>query len=71
MQTIIWILNSERQIGEVSRDVYGGFVEHLGRNVYGGVYDPASATADEDGFRRDVLDLIRRLDMPITRYPGG
>ena len=71
MQTIIWLLNSERQIGEISRDIYGGFVEHLGRNVYGGVYDPASPTADEDGFRRDVLDLIRRLDMPITRYPGG
>ena len=71
MQTITWLLNAERLFGEVSRDIYGGFVEHLGRNVYGGVYDPASPTADGDGFRRDVLELIRQLDMPITRYPGG
>ena len=46
MQTITWVLNAERLFGEVSGDIYGGFVEHLGRNVYGGVYDPASPTAD-------------------------
>lgn len=58
-------------IGEVSGNFYGGFVEHLGRNVYGGVYDPADPTADEDGFRTDVLEAVRDLDMPVTRYPGG
>ena len=71
MTRIQWQIDFDRIIGEVRGEIYGGFVEHLGRNVYGGVYDPASPAADEDGFRKDVLELIRRLDMPVTRYPGG
>lgn len=58
-------------IGTVSPRIYGGFVEHAGRNVYGGVYDPEDPTADKNGFRNDVLACVRDLDMPITRYPGG
>ena len=71
MKKIDWKLCKEQNCGIVKDDVYGGFVEHLGRNVYGGVYDPGSPAADEDGFRKDVLELVRNLDMPITRYPGG
>ena len=65
------VVTTHEVIGSVAPEIYGGFVEHLGRNVYGGVYDPEDPTADENGFRRDVLKCIRELDMPLTRYPGG
>ncbi len=58
-------------IGEAENTLFGGFVEHLGRCVYHGLYEPEHPTADEDGFRQDVLELVRELDMPLTRYPGG
>jgi len=58
-------------IGEVDPRLFGGFAEHIGRCVYGGLYEPDHPTADEDGFRTDVLALVRELDMPVTRYPGG
>jgi len=64
-------IDIERQIGEVSPLIYGNFVEHLGRCVYGGIYDPDSPLADERGFRKDVLDAVRDLHVSITRYPGG
>jgi alpha-N-arabinofuranosidase len=51
--------------------LYGSFIEHLGRAVYTGVYEPGHPTADAQGFRRDVLDLVRELNVPIVRYPGG
>ncbi|HNY21998.1 MAG TPA: alpha-N-arabinofuranosidase, partial [Treponemataceae bacterium] len=51
--------------------VFGSFVEHLGRAVYGGVYQPDHVSADEAGFRKDVLELVRELRVPIIRYPGG
>ena len=59
------------QIGRVDRRVFGGFIEHLGRCIYGGVYDEGSALSDERGFRRDVLDALRPLKMPLLRWPGG
>jgi alpha-N-arabinofuranosidase len=58
-------------IGEVSPKLFGSFIEHLGRAVYGGIYEPGHPAADEMGFRRDVLDLVRKLGVPIVRYPGG
>ena len=58
-------------IDEVSPMIYGGFVEHLGRNVYGGVYDPEDPTADADGFRADVIDAMKEMAVPCFRYPGG
>lgn len=58
-------------IGEIDPKLYGSFIEHLGRAVYGGVYDPTHPLADDMGFRKDVLDLVRQLDVPIVRYPGG
>ena len=64
-------VDAENKIAEVNPWIYGGFVEHLGRNVYGGVYAPEDPTADEDGFRKDVLELVHDLDIPVTRYPGG
>ncbi len=59
------------QVGETDPRIFGSFIEHLGRAVYGGIYDPESPLADEEGFRKDVLELIRQIDVPIVRYPGG
>ncbi len=58
-------------IGEVSPLIFGGFLEHMGRCVYEGVYDPDSEHADGEGFRKDVLMALRELQMTIMRYPGG
>lgn len=64
-------LAPERAISAVDPRLYGSFVEHLGRSVYGGIYEPDHPTADANGFRKDVLDLVRQLNVPIVRYPGG
>ena len=64
-------LAKEFKIGEIDKRIYGSFIEHLGRAVYGGIYEPDHPTADEDGFRRDVIDLVKKLNVPIVRYPGG
>lgn len=59
------------QIGKVDERIYGSFIEHLGRAVYGGIYEPGHHDAGEDGFRQDVIDLVKELNVPIVRYPGG
>ncbi|NLG25120.1 MAG: alpha-N-arabinofuranosidase, partial [Clostridiales bacterium] len=64
-------LDRSYQIGEIDRRLYGSFIEHLGRAVYGGIYEPGHPTADKNGFRRDVIELVRALDVPVVRYPGG
>src|SRR5215210_420776 len=64
-------LDKDFQIADIDPRLYGSFVEHLGRCVYSGIYEPGHATADEEGFRRDVLELVRELDVPVVRYPGG
>ncbi len=64
-------INPFRPLGAIDPNLFGGFAEHLGRSIYGGIYEPGSPLADEDGFRRDVLEALRRLKMPIIRYPGG
>jgi alpha-N-arabinofuranosidase len=64
-------LNPEYQIGRTDDRIYGSFIEHLGRAVYGGIYEPEHPEADEHGFRRDVIDMVRELNVPIVRYPGG
>lgn len=60
-----------RTLGRLERNVFGGFAEHLGRCIYGGLYDPNSPHADASGLRTDVLDALKRLNMPVMRYPGG
>src|SRR6186713_1014737 len=64
-------INTEDAISEIPRTIFGGFVEHLGRCVYEGIYDPKSKHADERGLRKDVLAALREMDMSIIRYPGG
>ncbi|MEV7694606.1 alpha-N-arabinofuranosidase [Microbacterium sp. NPDC089189] len=58
-------------IGPIRRALFGGFVEHLGRHVYDGIYEPGHPTADAEGFRQDVIDLVRELGVDTIRYPGG
>lgn len=65
------IIDKEFAIGEVDPRLYGSFIEHLGRAVYGGIYELGHPDADEQGFRKDVMALIKELAVPIVRYPGG
>ncbi len=71
MKTARLILDREFDIGEIDKRIYGNFIEHLGRAVYGGIYEPGHPTADRHGFRRDVMEMVRRLNVPVVRYPGG
>ncbi len=64
-------LDFQNPIGTATKMLYGGLVEHLGRCVYGGVYDPADPQADEEGFRKDVMATMRELKIAVARYPGG
>ena len=64
-------LTRSRKIGDVDPRLYGSFIEHLGRAVYNGIYEPGHPTADEDGLRQDVLELVRESGVTIVRYPGG
>jgi len=64
-------IDIDRKIGEVDKHLYGNFVEHLGRCVYGGIYEEGSSLADDKGIRLDVLDAAKDLNVSITRYPGG
>ena len=58
-------------IGTVPRRMFGSFVEHMGRCVYTGIYEPGHPSADAEGFRQDVLELVRELGVSVVRYPGG
>jgi alpha-L-arabinofuranosidase len=60
-----------RTIPPLERNLFGSFLEHLGRAIYGGIYEPGSKLSDANGFRKDVLDEIKKLGVPIIRYPGG
>jgi alpha-N-arabinofuranosidase len=71
MEETLLDLHTRFVVGDVDPRIFGGFLEHMGRAVYEGVYDPDSPHADEDGLRTDVLEALRRLRMPIVRYPGG
>lgn len=55
----------------IDRNIFGGFAEHLGRCIYGGIYEPGSPLADKNGFRTDVIKALGCLKMPLIRYPGG
>ncbi|XXN05777.1 hypothetical protein ABXZ31_02377 [Clavibacter nebraskensis] len=58
-------------IGDVPRRLFGSFVEHMGRCVYSGIYEPGHPTATPEGYRQDVLDLTKELGATVVRYPGG
>lgn len=64
-------INKDKIISKIDRRIYGSFIEHLGRAVYEGIYEPSHPTSDAFGFRRDVTDLVKELNVPVVRYPGG
>jgi alpha-N-arabinofuranosidase len=64
-------IDTRRTISPLDRNLFGSFLEHLGRAIYEGIYDPGSKLSDVSGFRKDVLAEIRQLGVPIIRYPGG
>ncbi|MFF0013252.1 alpha-N-arabinofuranosidase [Streptomyces sp. NPDC005374] len=64
-------LDSAFDVGSVNPRLYGSFVEHMGRCVYTGIYEPGHPAADSDGLRQDVLELVRELGVTTVRYPGG
>jgi alpha-N-arabinofuranosidase len=65
------VLDPASAVGSLDRRLFGSFVEHLGRCVYDGIYEPSHPSADADGFRTDVMDLVRELGVTTIRYPGG
>jgi alpha-N-arabinofuranosidase len=71
MREVRALLHRDFAIGTTDPRLFGAFVEHLGRCVYGGIFEPGHPQADERGFRRDVLALVRELGPTIMRYPGG
>jgi len=64
-------ITPSRPVGRIDRTIFGGFVEHLGRCVYGGLYEEGSPLSDDRGFRKDVLGLLRDLRLGVLRWPGG
>lgn len=63
--------DSRRVTAPLDRYLFGSFLEHLGRAIYEGIYDPGSQLSDANGFRKDVMDEVRQMGVPIVRYPGG
>ena len=65
------VIDKAYQVSAVDKRIFGSFIEHLGRAVYDGLYQPGHPLSDADGFRRDVAELVKELEVPIIRYPGG
>lgn len=70
-QTVRIFIDSRRSISPLDRNLFGSFLEQLGRAIYDGIYDPGSKFADSNGFRKDVMQEVHTLGVPIIRYPGG
>lgn len=65
------VLDKAFSIAPIDKRIYGSFIEHLGRAVYDGIYQPGHPLSNADGFRKDVIELVKELDVPLVRYPGG
>ena len=70
-QTVRIFIDGRRTISPLDRNIFGSFLEQLGRPIYEGIYDPGSKLSDSNGFRKDVMQEVRTLGVPIIRYPGG
>ena len=64
-------IDTDRAIGEVHPHIFGNFAEHLGRCIYGGLYEPGSKLSDDNGYRKDVMEAIKGLGVTMLRWPGG
>ena len=69
--TVRILIDGRRTISPLDRNLFGSFLEQLGRAIYEGIYDPGSKLSDSNGFRKDVMQEVRTLGFPIIRYPGG
>src|SRR6202007_2659849 len=65
------IANRDYKIATIDDRVYGAFLEHLGRAIYTGIYEPDQPTAEKNGMRCGIAPLVRRLNIPMVRYPSG
>jgi alpha-L-arabinofuranosidase len=70
-QTAVVKIDLDRKIGEVDPNIYGAFIEPIRNVVYGTIYDPQSPLADENGFRKDFIEMVKELKIPVVRWPGG
>ncbi len=64
-------INPKRAVGQRNKMIYGHFIEHFHRQIYGGVFDPENPLSDEKGFRSDVIEALRQIQVPVLRWPGG
>ena len=71
MEKIRVVIDKDYIVGKIDKRLFGSFVEHMGRVVYTGIYEPGHPTADENGFRQDVVQLAKDMGVNIVRYPGG
>jgi alpha-N-arabinofuranosidase len=71
MSTVSVIIEKQFILSKIDDRLYSSFIEHLGRAVYSGIYEPDHPLSDEQGFRKDVISLVRDLDVRLVRYPGG
>ena len=70
-ETVTIHVEKDFKIGEVDQRLFSSFAEHMGRSIYTGIYEPGHPAADAKGFRTDVLELVRELNLSHVRYPGG
>lgn len=71
MSTTKVIINKAFKVGRIDSRLFGSFLEHMGRVIYTGIYEPDNDNSDEDGFRKDVLERVRKMNVTVIRYPGG
>jgi alpha-L-arabinofuranosidase len=64
-------INASHTLSKINDNIYGGFTEHMGRCIYGGLYDPGNPLSDTNGYRKDVITALQDLRVPVVRYPGG
>ena len=71
MKTFHLVYDKNNVVGKTEDNLYSSFIEHIGRAVYGGIYLPGHPTSDKDGFRKDVVDAVKKANLSLVRYPGG
>lgn len=71
METTKIVCNREFQIDRVDSRLFGSFLEHMGRVIYSGIYEPDNRNSDDDGFRKDIIDRVKEMNVTTIRYPGG
>ena len=71
MSKLHFAITPDNRIAEINPRLFGSFVEHLGRAVYTGIYEPGHPEADAQGFRQDVINLVKEMNVTTVRYPGG